>query len=237
MVRMNANLQPFREQLSRSDWFRVLPDALQADLLAHAELVRLEAKQILFRRGDGPCGLYAVLKGALAVGAVDAAGKEALLTLAEPTTWFGEISLFDGLPRTHDAIAAGNTLLLRVPQVALHNLLDTTPRYWRDFALLMAQKLRFSFIHAEAMSLLPAAQRLACRLLMIAEGYGGISIAQSTIKLSQERLATLLSLSRQTTNQLLKDLEGRGVVQLQIGAIEILDLGKLRQATEGLATD
>lgn len=40
----------------------------------------------------------------------------------------------------------------------------------------------------------------------------------------------MLGLSRQTTNQILKDLEARGALRLTYGEIEITDLGTLRQA-------
>jgi len=39
-----------------------------------------------------------------------------------------------------------------------------------------------------------------------------------------------LSLSRQTTNQILQDLGAHGVVRLARGEIEILDIEKLRAA-------
>ncbi|WP_246795798.1 Crp/Fnr family transcriptional regulator [Burkholderia perseverans] len=218
-------------QLDANPWFQTLPDALRARLLAAAAVQTLAADATLFRRGDPPCGLYAVLSGALSIGAVDPDGREALLTVLEPTTWFGEISLFDGQPCTHDAIAVENTRLLHFTQAALQQLLDEEPRYWRHFGLLMAQKLRLSFMTVEAISLMPAAQRLAARLLMIAEGYGGISTGHTRIRLSQERLAALASLTRQTTNQLLKELAARGVVRVQVGEIEILDLDALRAAS------
>lgn len=230
---MNSKLAPYRDLLQTSQWFSSQPATLQQALLERAELRLLAAGENLFRRGDRPCGLYAVLEGALNVGAVDASGREALLTVAEPVTWFGEISLFDGLPRTHDAVAAGATLLLHIPQPALDALLAAEPAYWRNFALLMTQKLRLSFINAEDLSLLPAAPRLARRLLMIAEGYGASNVVQSRIKISQERLALLLSLSRQTVNQLLKELEAQGMVRLQFGEIEILDRERLREAAAG----
>ncbi|AOJ11054.1 Crp/Fnr family transcriptional regulator [Burkholderia mayonis] len=228
---MHPLFEPYRSQLDAHPWFGALPAELRDALVAAAAPRRLAAGQILFRRGDAPCGLYAVLSGALSVGAVDASGKEALLTVAEPTTWFGEIALFDELPRTHDAIALEDALLMHVPQAALQQLLDETPRYWRHFALLMAQKLRMSFMNVEALTLMSAAQRLASRLLMIADGYGGISARHRRIKLSQERLGAMLSLSRQTANQLLKDLAARGVVKLHVGEIEIVDLDALRAAS------
>jgi CRP-like cAMP-binding protein len=220
----------YRTCLQGGHWFSALPAALQDALLAAARVQRLDAGQRLFRRGDPPSGLYAVVEGAMRIGAVSEQGKEALLTLVEPPYWFGEISLFDGQPRTHDAFAEGACTLLLVPQAALLALLERQPQYWRDFALLMSQKLRLAFIALEQMSLLPAAPRLARRLLMIAESYGE-GEPRRVIHLAQEQLALMLAISRQTTNQILKELQAQGIVRLSYGEIEILDFARLRQAS------
>jgi len=78
---------------------------------------------------------------------------------------------------------------------------------------------------------MPAPARLAHRLLMIAEGYGEIEPARRILQLPQEQLALMLSLSRQTTNQILKDLQGQGILHLSYGEIEILDIERLRALT------
>ena len=222
-----------RDLLLTGQWFSQLPITLQDELLAMAQLRRLEPGQRLFRRGDPPCGLYAVLEGAVRVGSISESGKEALLILVEPPHWFGEISLFDGQPRTHDAFAEGQATLLNLPQAPLLALLKQRPEHWRDFALLMCQKLRLAFIALEEMSLLPAPQRLARRLLMITEGYGALAGRRRVIQLAQEQLAMMLALSRQTTNQILKDLEAQGALRLTYGEIEILDLDLLKRAAQG----
>jgi CRP-like cAMP-binding protein len=220
----------YRTCLQGGHWFSALPAALQDALLAAARVQRLDAGQRLFRRGDPPSGLYAVVEGAMRIGAVSEQGKEALLTLVEPPYWFGEISLFDGQPRTHDAFAEGACTLLLVPQAALLALLERQPQYWRDFALLMSHKLRLAFVALEQMSLLPAAPRLARRLLLIAENYGE-GEPRRVIHLAQEQLALMLAISRQTTNQILKELQAQGIVRLSYGEIEILDFARLRQAS------
>ena len=217
-------------RLATGHWFSHLPVQLQDSLLAAARLRQLTAGQYLFRRGDPPCGVYAVLEGAVRVSAVNAQGKEAVLSLVETPYWFGEICLFDGLPRTHDALAVGPCTLLQVPQPAMLEILDRSPAYWRDLALLMSHKLRLSLINIEQMSLMPAATRIAHRLLMIAEGYGEIEHSRRVLQLPQEDLAAMLSLSRQTTNSLLKALELQGIIGLSYGAIEVLDLQRLRVA-------
>ncbi|UVE17985.1 Crp/Fnr family transcriptional regulator [Pseudomonas sp. LS44] len=222
-------IHAYRTLLLSGHWFSQLPSTLQNALLHAASLRRLDAGQRLFSRGDKPCGLYVVVEGTMRIGAVSEVGKEALLMLIEPPYWFGEISLFDGQPRTHDAYADGPCVLLNVPQAALLELLERQPQHWRDFALLLSQKLRLAFIALEEMSLLPAAPRLARRLVMIAEGYGGVSGERRVIHLAQEQLALMLAISRQTTNQILKDLQAQGIVRLTYAEIEILDLERLRQ--------
>ncbi|MBN2977111.1 Crp/Fnr family transcriptional regulator [Pseudomonas fluorescens] len=217
-------------RLANGHWFSHLPVELQHRLLAAARLRALTAGQYLFKRGDPPCGLYAVLEGAVRISAVNAQGKEAVLSLVETPYWFGEICLFDNLPRTHDAQASGPCTLLQVPQAAMLDILENHPAYWRDVALLMSHKLRLSLINIEQMSLMPASARLAHRLLMIAQGYGEIDQARRTLQLPQEDLAAMLGLSRQTANSLLKALEQQGIIGLSYGAIEILDLKRLRQA-------
>jgi CRP-like cAMP-binding protein len=222
------DMQVWRSRLMSGQWFSHLPPSLQDSLLSLARVRRLSPGQRLFKRGDPPCGLYAVLEGAIRVGAVSEQGKEALLSLIEPPHWFGEISLFDGQPRTHDAYGVGHCILLHIPQAALLTLVEEQPHYWRQLALLMSHKLRLTFINLEQLTLLPAPARVAHRLLMIADGYGEIEPARRTLQLPQEQLALLLSLSRQTTNQILKELESQGILNLSYGEIEILDPGRLR---------
>ncbi|WP_339529279.1 Crp/Fnr family transcriptional regulator [Pseudomonas mucidolens] len=222
--------EKWHQRLITGHWYSHLPADLQNSLLAAARLRLLTAGQSLFKRGDPPCGVYAVLEGAVRVSAVNAQGKEAVLSLVETPYWFGEICLFDGLPRTHDALAVGPCTLLQVPQASMLKLLDNQPAYWRDMALLMSHKLRLSLINIEQMSLMPALSRLAHRLLMIAEGYGEIEHARRLLQLPQEDLAAMLGLSRQTTNALLRTLQQQGIVGLSYGAIEILDLPRLRLA-------
>jgi CRP-like cAMP-binding protein len=222
------DMQVWRPRLMSGQWFSHLPVSLQDSLLAAARVRRLSPGQRLFKRGDPPCGLYAVLEGSVRIGAVSEQGKEALLSLVESPHWFGEICLFDGQPRTHDAFGLGHCVLLHIPQTVLLTVLDEQPANWRQLALLMSQKLRLTFINLEQLSLMPTAARLAHRLLMIAEGYGEIDPPRRVLQLPQEQLASMLSLSRQTTNQILKDLQGQGIVNLRYGEIEILDAQRLR---------
>jgi CRP/FNR family cyclic AMP-dependent transcriptional regulator len=121
--------------------------------------------------------------------------------------------------------------VVHVPREPLFAILEAEPRYWRDLALLLTAKLRLAFIGMEDTMLLPASARLIRRLVLITEGYGEWSDHRThQVEVSQETLATMLAVSRQTVNHLLKALEAEGLVRLKYGRVEILDLKGLRRA-------
>jgi CRP/FNR family cyclic AMP-dependent transcriptional regulator len=219
----------YKELLRSGRWFHSVPPDLQDALLAAAVLRAMTPGELLFSRGDPPCGLYAVVDGAMRVSGFAGTGKEALLSLLEPPTWFGEVSVFDGLPRTHDAVAEKATTLIHVVPSWLEPLLAAEPRLWRELGRLLANKTRLAFLMIEDVALAPAAVRLARRLVLMTEGYGEwYDRTRRILSVRQEQLALMLNVSRQTANQLLKELEGKGVVRLAYGEIEIVDVDQLR---------
>jgi len=219
----------YKELLRSGRWFRSIPGDLQDALLGAAALKSLAAGELLFSRGDPPCGLYAVVDGAMRVSGFAGTGKEALLSLLEPPTWFGEVSVFDGLPRTHDAVAEKAATLVHVAPSWLDPLLAAEPRLWRELGRLLANKTRLAFLMIEDVALAPPHVRLARRLVLMTEGYGEwYDRTRRVLSVRQEQLALMLNVSRQTANQLLKELEGKGLVRLAYGEIEILDVDGLR---------
>jgi len=215
-------------------WFSALPPALQTALLDGGLVREVVAGERLFSRGDEPDGLYAVIDGAVRVTASSEHGKEALLTLMEPPTWFGEISVFDGQPRTHDAVANEPSRILHVPQRVLDAVLAKEPAWWRELGLLVTSKLRLAFLALEDAATVPTPIRLARRLVQMAEGYGEwLDRKKRVLAVRQEELALMLSTSRQTVNQLMKEMEHKGWLKLAYGHVELVDLDALRAAASG----
>lgn len=222
--------------LGRGKWFSSLPVNLQQALLKHGVIRQFQNGQRLFSRGDCADGLYAVLAGTVQIVGASKHGAEdrhVILTLIDPPDWFGEICLFDRQPRTHDAVADGAATVFHVRQSLLDQLISENPTYWREFGLLLTQKVRLIFGAIEDAALLPTPLRLARRLLQMAEGYGirsdSSTVSARTLHVSQEKLSAMLSISRQTVNQMLKELENEHLLKLGRGNIEILDLDGLKQ--------
>lgn len=230
MAPTRAELLP----LTEGRWFQRLPADFAQALLALGRLRTLQPGEALFLRDSAPCGLYGLVAGAMRFSGHSGdsgAAREAVLTVLTPPEWFGEIALFDDAPRTHDAHAAETSTLLHVPQAALQDWLHAHPRHWRELGWLMADKLRLALVSMEAQQLLPAPQRLAQRLLVVAHGTRSSrpeGTYQRHINVTQDELARMLGVSRQTINQILQALKDQGVIALQRGELEILDIDALR---------
>lgn len=220
-------------RLRGGPWFASLSPALAEALLDAAHLKRLQGGETLFMRGAPADGLYAVLEGSLRISGMTVDGKEAILSIVEAPQWLGEIALFDGMPRTHDVVAEAPSRLLHVPRLALEALLAREPVWWRDMGRLMAMKVRLAFIGMEDLSLYPAEVRLARRLLLLVQSsVTDPSGRPPVLPLSQTQLGMMLSLSRQTTNQILQGLQQQGILQVAYGRIELRDLARLAEVAE-----
>jgi DNA-binding FadR family transcriptional regulator len=52
------------------------------------------------------------------------------------------------------------------------------------------------------------------------------------LAVTQQELALMIGVSRQTTNEILKGLEAQGVLRVQRGGMEIMDLAGLRAMSQ-----
>jgi CRP-like cAMP-binding protein len=167
-------------------------------------------------------------------GSVAPSGKESIVALVETPEWFGEIALFDGGARTHDAWADITSTLLHLSLRHLTKILADDPGRWQQMGRLLVRKLRIALTLLEDMALEPPKVRLARCLINLFEGYGQRKAAPSwCVRVSQERLGMMLSLSRQTVNELLRHLEQESIIHCQRGGVRVLDLSRLRDAARG----
>jgi len=230
---VSRGARDYAELLRSGLWFRGLPEELQARLLDAASVVSVEAETTIFRIGDAPSGIYALLDGTVRIATRTAANREVLLLLAKPPSWFGEISALDGQPRAQDATAVGDVRLVHVDQRSLDAILTAWPTWWRHLAALMAAKLRLALIAIADEVATPPGLRLARWIASMAQSYGDSALPRRSIQVRQDELAAMANVSRQTANALLKDLEARGLIRIAYGAIEIVDLAGLIRLTAG----
>jgi CRP/FNR family cyclic AMP-dependent transcriptional regulator len=219
------------ERLSANAWFAALPLDMRALMVRQADLLRLQPGEMLFRQGDPPSNLYALVSGEIKTSSLREDGREAILAVLEPGIWFGEISLIDGQPRTHDATAIGPVEVLQLPQAVFDTLMQQAV-FARAIAALLAGRIRLLYGIVEDATLRSTRARIARRLLLLARGDTG-GVAQLRVPVSQEALAMMLGISRQTLSKQLRLLADEGVIALGYGYIEVACARDLQHLAEG----
>jgi CRP/FNR family cyclic AMP-dependent transcriptional regulator len=220
-------------QLSANPWFGALPPAERRAMLAASERLRLRPGEMLFRQGDavppGSGAFYGLIKGRIKASSLREDGKEAILVVLEAGNWFGEISLIDHRPRTHDATALGEAEVLALPRAAFEALMKR-PAFARGICTMLATRVRSLYGMVEDATLRSTRARVARRLLLLARGDAThASNARPVVPVSQESLAMMLGITRQTLNKELKRLVEAGAVSLGYGRLEIASLAKLEE--------
>lgn len=223
---------PEYQALRDNPWFASLPATLADAVLAAGRVQRLAAGEVLFRQGDAPGDWHAVCSGAIKASSTAADGTESILAVLEPGNWFGEISLLDDGPRVHDATAVGATTVLAVPAEAFARFMQDTT-FATALARLMAGRLRTLFGIVEDATLRPTRARLARRLALLARGDATLAAERRRqLPVSQEALAMMLGLTRQTLSKELGELAKAGAVKLGYRSIDIVDAALLDRLGE-----
>ncbi|MGH0036350.1 MAG: Crp/Fnr family transcriptional regulator [Myxococcota bacterium] len=222
--------------LIHNEFLRVLPESLTRELEARAVKKRYREGDVVFRRGDPGEGFFGVAEGAVQVLGSGADGRELVLTVLGPGEWFGELSLFDGLPRTHDNVAKGDTTLWFVPRRDFFALLDERPEFHRAFLELVSHRVRMLFTFIEDAVLKDLPSRLAKRLLELAGDHGAAGAdggVRIELHLPQEELAAMLGATREAIGRHLKRWERDGHIALAYGRITLLDRAALAALAAG----
>jgi CRP-like cAMP-binding protein len=215
-------------------WFAALPLADRRALLGASERLRLAPGEMLFRQGDGvPAGggaFYGVVSGGIKASSLREDGKEAILVVLEAGNWFGEISLIDRQPRTHDATAMAEAQVLALPRAAFDRMMQR-PAFAQAVCRLLAARVRSLYGMVEDATLRSTRARVARRLLLLARGDATqASEPRPVVPVSQEALAMMLGMSRQTLSKELQGLVQAGAVALGYGRIEIASMARLQEA-------
>lgn len=192
---------------------------------------RYPGGQALFHMGDEGGSLHIIERGRVKVTIPSSSGEELILAILGAGDFLGELSLFDGKPRsaTVQALEETETLCLRREDLlalmrnrfpVVEKILEVLARRIRDTDTLLAES-----------HFLDITSRLAKKILDLGEAYGvreGEHV-RIGVKITQKELASMIGATRESINKQLKALRDQGLVRINGGTIEILNRERLVQ--------
>jgi CRP/FNR family transcriptional regulator, cyclic AMP receptor protein len=226
-----------REAINSGRWFSSLSPSLRHDILRCAYVKRYKDGELICARGDAAEAWSAVARGAVRVSSTSITGKQVTFTYIEPGIWFGDVAIFDGDRRTHDAFAHGDTTLLSVTRADLKKVMAQHLELYDALLRLQARRIRQLFGLVEDLNTLPLRARLAKQLVHLVRSYGLPSLSDGGeirigLQLAQEELAQLLGASRQRVNQELKAMEREEAIRIEPGGLVVRNREALMRIVE-----
>jgi CRP/FNR family cyclic AMP-dependent transcriptional regulator len=209
--------------LSANPFFAGLAQDALAKIAGICREQHLAARKVLFLKGDSSDGLYAIRRGQIRIGTTDDVGQQMTMNFLGGGDVFGEIALLDGRSRTADAVAMEDTDMFFLPRHDFLKLLGCEPSIAVQVIELLCARLRDVIERMEEKVFLPAETRLARRILMLATDYG------AEVRASQEELASLTGVTRETVNRQLQCWKRVGILSLGRGRLLIHDIDDFRR--------
>jgi CRP-like cAMP-binding protein len=132
--------------LKRVDIFQGVPEQALLELLATAETIGVDKGEVVFREGDAGHAMYLVVSGAIELIKPVKGEQGQRLALLDRGQIFGELSLFDELPRSATALAFVKSTLLSFSADAFGRLVDEqrelAPHLLRNLVKKLSLRLR-----------------------------------------------------------------------------------------------
>lgn len=214
-----------RDALARVELLSGLDPEVIAELAQRVQRRSWRRGELVVTQGGEGDSLIVLVDGSATVYHEMPDGSKAALAHLQAPTTLGEVTLFDGAPRTASIEAVEPCEGLELRREDLLALLRDEPAFLDALLRALGALVRRLSEQAADQLLLDLPGRVAKTLVALCSGSSGPLL----VSLSQARIAELAGGSRQSLNQVLRRFAERGLVRVESGGILVQDLPALRR--------
>ena len=205
-----AGIEPFR-RLSSSE---------RAHVAGVSREKRYAKGETIFRAGEPSEAVWVVKTGRVHLMKFMAGGKASTTCVMTPGETFCCLPALDQKAYPTDAIAAQESVVVRIPTAAFHEAMQRSPGFAQQTLCLFCDRLR-QVEDRSCMTYDSVERRLAKALLMLSKKFG------QTIPLTKHELAELANTTQETTIRVLSQLSRQRIIRSSRGNTTILRPEKL----------
>tara|TARA_R110002096_G_scaffold138378_41_gene292145 strand:- start:5149 stop:5859 length:711 start_codon:yes stop_codon:yes gene_type:complete len=218
--------------------FEGLDDRILQQIADVAQWREWPAGMVLFQRGDAGEYLLALVSGRVRMAVSTAQGRELVLRHAEAGDVMGELALFDGAPRSADAVALLATGAYVLMRRDFDAITAREPDLCRAIVAYLCQMLRDTTAQLEGLALYNLEARVARFLLFTLRHSHGDDLPSNPVlrlEISQSDIAAVLGASRPKVNRAFQGLRDSGIVRRDGGtmACDVAGLQRLAEPDQG----
>ncbi|MBS3785219.1 MAG: Crp/Fnr family transcriptional regulator [Gammaproteobacteria bacterium] len=200
-----------------------LDETDRSDLFRRCRQLDIPAGTKIFGSGEACAGLPLIIKGAIRLQMSGISGNEIVLYRLK-TGGVCPLSLaclFGSGRYDAEAIAEEDSHVLLLTGSTVERLIDEDPTFRRYVLESYGERMRTLMGVVEEVAFGRVSERLAERLLSIQR--------DCVVNATHQTLAAELGTAREVISRLLKDFERKGLVRLERGKVELIDITRLEQ--------
>lgn len=207
----------------------MLPDSEWQHLAALGRRHVVARDMVVCREGDPSGNVFLLESGSVRVVQTTLSGRESILATRHAGELVGELSAFDGHPRSAAIVANESTSVITIPGDAFRAAVTSRPQLAELFLRELVRKLRAADERTLARADDDVRTRVTARLSALADERNASGSTAVMLHVRQADLAAWVGASRETVARILADLRAAGLVRTGRGTIELLDPAALRR--------
>lgn len=214
--------------------FSKCPEPVLMLLAEKSRMEFVEANVTLQAIGHVMKSIHVLVSGATQTGATDRQGRRVSLKLHSPGEAHG-LFLWASQERTlrHDMVTLEPSQFLVIPLEVLDKAFAADPGLWKALAVNASRRLLMALEIAMAFGLEAPRVRFARSILtQLKSAEDGADVSTPQASMSQQVMAELLGVTRQTVTALVRDFQAKGYIRWRYGRITVLDLNALQQVAK-----
>jgi len=176
-------------------------------------IAKHEKNHIIFSQGDAADAVFYVQDGKVKLTVVSQQGKEAVVAILEPTSFFGEACLGGETLRMATATALQDATILRIDKQAMIDVLQKEPAFSALFmGYLLSRNIRIQEDLVD--QLFNSSEKRLARILLLLAHFGKDKQPETAIaKISQETLAEMVGTTRSRVSFFLNKFRKLGFIE------------------------
>jgi CRP-like cAMP-binding protein len=235
---MHSIKYKFLKSLEKVEFLKSVPifselndDTLQ-QLSRSGSIQNFSEDSIILSEKEAGSALFIIISGKVKISRISPDDdKEVILSILNPSDFFGEMSLLDGLERSATATAMEDSKIFIIQRNDFLDLLKEHPEVSIVLLQELTQRLRAAGMKIKALSLKDAEGKVATVLIQLADDVG--KIKQGVVEIEklpfQHELANMAGTSRETISRTLHSFAKKGLVELEGSKLRIVNYEKFKE--------
>jgi len=180
---------------------------------------KVKAGEIIFWEGAQASFYYQLVAGSVKWVSINEEGKEFIQIMIEEGESFGELPLFDDDPYAATAIAAEDSVLIRLHKSTFLQLLREQPEIHFHFTKLLSQRMRYKFLTIKELAHYSPEHMISSLLQYFKQHKMHTCPDSNRVKLTRQQIADLTGLRVETVIRAMRHLHSEGKLVIEKGKV------------------